>query len=353
MKEAEYISISNQFIGKEHKPFIIAEMSGNHNQNIQRALEIVDAASESGASAIKLQTYTPDSLTLNLRGGDFEIKDKSSLWRGENLYDLYKKAYTPWDWHKAIFNRAREKNLICFSSPFCEEAVDFLEDLDVPAYKIASFENNHIPLIRKAASTGKPLIISTGLASLGELEQAVITARNSGCKELILLKCTSTYPASPKETNISTIKHLRKLFNCEVGISDHTFGIGVSVAAITLGASVIEKHFTLSRAEGGVDSKFSMEPNEFRQLVEEANRAWESIGEIKYGPTKSEEKSLIFRRSIYVAEDIRKGEKFSNKNLRIVRPGMGAPPHLLKTFLGKTANKNYRKGTPFNFEHFL
>ena len=240
MKEAEYISISNQFVGKEHKPFIIAEMSGNHNQNIQRALEIVDAASESGASAIKLQTYTPDSLTLNLRGGDFEIKDKSSLWRGENLYDLYKKAYTPWDWHKAIFNRARKKNLICFSSPFCEEAVDFLEDLDVPAYKIASFENNHIPLIRKAASTGKPLIISTGLASLGELEQAVITARNSGCKELILLKCTSTYPASPKETNISTIKHLRKLLIAKLGYLIIHLGLEYQLQQLLLGQVLLK-----------------------------------------------------------------------------------------------------------------
>ncbi len=349
----EVISISNSSIGIDHPPFVIAEMSGNHNQSIDKALEIVDSAAGAGANAIKLQTYTADSLTLNLKGGDFEIKDKSSLWKGQNLHDLYKKAYTPWEWHEAIFKRAREKNIICFSSPFSEEAVDFLEKLDTPAYKIASFENNHLPLIKKAASTGKPLIISTGMASLGELEKAVLTAREAGCKELILLKCTSTYPASPKDTNISTIKHLRKLFDCEVGISDHTFGIGVSIASIPYGASVIEKHFTLSREEGGVDSVFSMEPNEFRQLIDESKRAWEAIGKVNYGPTKAEEKSLIFRRSIYVAEDIEKGEKFTNKNLRIVRPGMGAPPFLLETFLGRIANKNYKKGCPFNFEQIL
>ena len=353
MNKEENISISDRYIGKDYPPFLIAEMSGNHNQSINKALEIVDAAAASGASAIKLQTYTADSLTLKITGGDFEIKDKSSLWNGNNLYDLYKKAYTPWEWHKEIFARAKEKNILCFSSPFSEDAVDFLEELECPAYKIASFENNHIPLIKKASSTGKPLIISTGLATLGELEQAVLSARNSGCKKLILLKCTSTYPASPQDTNISTIKHLRKLFDCEVGISDHTFGLGVSTASIAFGATVIEKHFTLSREEGGVDSAFSMEPEEFSQLVVESNRAWESIGKIKYGPTKSEEKSLIFRRSIYVAEDIKKGDKFTNKNLRIVRPGMGAPPFLLKTFIGKTAKKNYPKGSPFNFEQFL
>tara|TARA_B100001989_G_scaffold247406_1_gene219562 strand:- start:3059 stop:4120 length:1062 start_codon:yes stop_codon:yes gene_type:complete len=353
MSKKKKISISDKLIGKDFPPFIIAEMSGNHNQDINKALEIVDAAAESGASAIKLQTYTADSLTLNIRGGDFKIKDKSSLWSGKDLYDLYKKAYTPWEWHKAIFDRAKEKKILCFSSPFSEEAVDFLEELGTPAYKIASFENNHIPLIKKAASTGKPLIISTGLATLGELEQAVSTARGAGCKNLILLKCTSNYPASAKDTNIATINHLRELFDCEVGISDHTFGVGVSVASIAFGATVIEKHFTLSREQGGVDSAFSMEPNEFRQLVLESNRAWESIGEIKYGPTKAERKSLIFRRSIYVAEDIKKGEKFTTKNLRIVRPGMGAPPHLLKIFLGKTAKKKYKKGSPFNFEQFL
>ncbi|MBO8232364.1 pseudaminic acid synthase [Prochlorococcus marinus str. MU1402] len=349
----EGISISNRKIGRNYSPFIIAEMSGNHNQSIEKALEIVDAVAESGADAIKLQTYTADSLTLNVKGGDFKIKDKSSLWQGQNLHELYKKSYTPWEWHEAIFKRAKEKKIICFSSPFSEEAVDFLEELDTPAYKIASFENNHLPLIKKASATGKPLIISTGMASLGELEQAVLTAKEAGCEKIILLKCTSTYPANAKDTNISTIKHLRQLFNCEVGISDHTFGIGVSVASIAFGSSVIEKHFTLARSDGGVDSQFSMEPKEFSQLVNESKRAWEAIGEINYGPTKSEEKSLIFRRSIYVARDIKKGEKFTYKNLRIVRPGMGAPPYLLSSFIGKTANKSFKKGSPFNFDQFL
>ena len=349
----EMFSISNRKIGKNQPPFIIAEMSGNHNQSIEKALKIVDAAADSGATAIKLQTYTADSITLNIKGGDFQIKDKNSLWEGENLHELYKKAYTPWEWHEVIFKRAKEKNIICFSSPFSEEAVDFLEELNTPAYKIASFENNHLPLIKKASSTGKPLIISTGMATLGEIERAVKTARNAGCKELILLKCTSTYPASPKDTNISTISHLSKLFDCEVGLSDHTFGIGVAVAAIALGATVIEKHFTLSREEGGVDSAFSMEPNEFSQLVSEANRAWESIGKVKYGPTKSEKQSLIFRRSIYVAEDIKKGEMFNNKNLKIVRPGNGAPPYLLETFLGKIAKKNYEAGTPLKLDKLI
>ena len=345
--------ISNRKIGRNSPPFIIAEMSGNHNQSLDNALKIVDAVADSGADAIKLQTYTADSITLNVKGGDFEIKDKSSLWNGQNLHELYSKSYTPWEWHEAIFKRAKEKEIICFSSPFSEEAVDFLEELDNPAYKIASFENNHLPLIKKAASTGKPLVISTGMASLGEIEQAVQTANQAGCKKIILLKCTSTYPASAKDTNISTIYHMRQLFNCEVGISDHTFGIGVSVASIAFGSCVIEKHFTLSRSESGVDSAFSMEPEEFSNLVKEARRAWEAIGVINYGPTESEQKSLILRRSIYVAKDINKGEKFTCENLRVVRPGKGASPYLLETFLGRTAKKNYKKGSPFNFEQFL
>ena len=250
------ISIAGRLIGIDQPPFVIAEMSGNHNQSLDRALEIVDAAALSGAHAIKLQTYTPDTITLDVRGGSFEITESDSLWSGRNLYDLYKQAHTPWAWHCHIIDYAQSKGLICFSSPFDETAVDFLEDLNVPAYKIASFENNHLPLIRKAASTGKPLIISTGMASLSELEQAVETARDAGCQELILLKCTSSYPASPTNTNILTLPHLRELFQTEVGISDHTMGLGVSVASIALGATVIEKHFTLSRADGGVDSAF-------------------------------------------------------------------------------------------------
>ena len=347
------ISIAGRPIGQDHPPFVIAEMSGNHNQSLDRALAIVDAAAKSGAHAIKLQTYTADTITLNVRGGSFEIKDSDSLWAGKNLHDLYKQAYTPWDWHRPIMDRALEQGLICFSSPFDNTAVDFLEDLEVPAYKIASFENNHLPLIKKAASTGKPLIISTGMATLAELEQAVSTAREAGCNDLILLKCTSSYPASPVNTNILTIPHLKNLFKTEVGLSDHTMGLGVPLASIALGATLIEKHFTLSRAEGGVDSAFSMEPSELSALVEESMRAWQSLGTVAYGPTKSEEKSRIFRRSIFVAENISAGEKFTEENLRIVRPGNGAPPSMYNAIIGKEARCNLSKGTPLSLDVLL
>jgi pseudaminic acid synthase len=292
------IEIEGRFIGPGHPPFVIAEMSGNHNQSLERALAIVEAAAQSGAHAIKLQTYTADTMTLDARGGSFEINDPNSLWSGQNLHDLYKKAYTPWEWHAPIMERARALGLICFSSPFDETAVDFLEELDAPAYKIASFENNHLPLIAKAAATQKPLIISTGMATLAELEMAVGTAREAGCKKLILLKCTSTYPATPENTNISTIPHLKHLFDVEVGLSDHTMGVGVAVASVALGASVIEKHFTLARADGGVDSAFSLEPEEMSALVVEAERAWQALGQVRYGPTQAERKSLIMTRKL-------------------------------------------------------
>ena len=344
------IEIAGRPIGSDYPPFVIAEMSGNHNQSLERALAIVEAAALAGAHAIKLQTYTADTMTLNVRGGSFEINDPDSLWAGQNLHDLYKKAYTPWEWHGPIMERARELGLICFSSPFDETAVDFLEDLGAPAYKIASFENNHLPLIEKAARTGKPLIISTGMATLGELDDAVRTAREAGCIQLVLLKCTSNYPSSPENTNLRTISHLRQLFNTEVGLSDHTMGIGAAVAAIALGASVVEKHFTLARADGGVDSAFSLEPAELANLVTETNRAWQALGEVRYGPTEAEQKSLVFRRSIYVAEDIAEGEVFSTKNIRIVRPGNGAPPSFYKQILGLQARRCYQAGTPFNLK---
>ena len=340
-------------IGQDCPPFVIAEMSGNHNQSLERALEIVEAAAVSGAHAIKLQTYTAETITLDVRGGDFDITDPNSLWVGKNLHDLYQKAHTPWDWHAPIMQRARDLGLICFSSPFDESAVDFLEGLDVPAYKIASFENNHLPLIAKAASTGKPLIISTGMASLGELEQAVATAREAGCRDLILLKCTSTYPASPENTNIRTIPHLRELFGCEVGLSDHTMGVGVAVGAVALGATVVEKHFTLSRAEGGVDSAFSLEPPELSALVQETVRAWQALGQVRYGPTKAEENSLAYRRSIYVASNIQAGDTFTADNLRIVRPGRGASPDLLPLLLGRTSPRDFPLGYPLNLEDLL
>jgi len=344
------IRVANTLIGKGHRPFIIAEMSGNHNQSLERALKIVEAAAWAGVNAIKLQTYTPETITLDVQGGSFEISDPDSLWNGKNLFELYKQAYTPWDWHEPIMLHARKLGLICFSSPFDETAVDFLEGLDMPAYKIASFENNHLPLIRKAASTGKPLIISTGMATLGELDEAVTTAREAGCKDLILLKCTSTYPASASNTNIKTIPHLKRLFKCEVGLSDHTMGIGVSVASISLGATLIEKHFTLSRSEGGVDSAFSLEPKELKALVEETNNAWQALGSVTYGPTESEKRSLVFRRSIYVSKDIDAGEVFTKDNLRIVRPGDGAPPSILPLLLGKASNRAFKKGEPLSIE---
>ncbi len=340
----EGFHIAHRQIGHGHQPFIIAEMSGNHNQSLDRAFAILDAAAAAGAHAIKLQTYMADTITLDVRRGEFNISDKSSLWDGKNLHDLYRLAYTPWEWHRPIMERAASLGLICFSSPFDETAVDFLESLDVPAYKIASFENNHLPLIRKVAATGKPMIISTGMATVGELDEAVSTARKAGCKHLVLLKCTSTYPASPENSNLLTIPHLRELFGCDVGLSDHTMGVGVSVAAVAHGATVIEKHFTLNRADGGVDSAFSLEPAELRSLVVETERAWQSLGEVRYGPTEAEKKSLVFRRSLYVAKDMKAGEVFSAETLRVVRPGHGIHPRYYETLLGRRASRDLKKG---------
>lgn len=344
------MQIATHKIGASARPFIIAEMSGNHNQSLDRALTIVDAAAKAGAQAVKLQTYTADTITLDVRGGDFEINDQNSLWAGKNLHDLYKQAYTPWEWHKPIMERAHGLGMACFSSPFDETAVDFLETLNVPAYKIASFENNHLPLIRKAASTGKPLIISTGMASIAELDEAVTAARAAGCKDLVLLKCTSTYPATPENTNVLTIPHMRQLFGCEIGLSDHTMGVGVSVAAVAHGATVIEKHFTLARADGGVDSAFSLEPAELMSLVVETERAWQSLGEVKYGPTEAEKKSLVFRRSLYVAEDMAAGVLFTSTNLRIVRPGSGLHPRFYEQILGMRAARDLKKGQPVSWD---
>jgi N-acetylneuraminate synthase len=342
--------IAQRKIGLDTTPFVIAEMSGNHNQSLQRALEIVEAAARSGAHALKLQTYTADTMTLDLGEGEFFISDEQSLWKGSSLHDLYKLAYTPWDWHKPIMQRAAELGMLCFSTPFDESAVTFLESLDVPAYKIASFENIHLPLIRKVAATGKPMIISTGMATLAEIDDAVRTAREAGCRDLILLKCTSTYPATPENSNVLTIPHLRSLFACEVGLSDHTMGVGASVAAVAHGATVIEKHFTLSRADGGVDSSFSLEPEELRALVVETERAWQSLGRISYGCTEAEKKSLVFRRSIYVAADIKAGDVLTTENMRCVRPGKGLPPKYYDILLGRRVNQDVRKGTPMGWE---
>jgi len=350
------VGIKNEFfigdrgIGAGHLPFIIAEMSGNHNHSLDRALKIVEAAAKSGAHALKLQTYTADTMTLDISEGEFFIEDPISLWKGRSLYDLYQEAHTPWEWHKPIFDRCKELGLIYFSAPFDESSVDFLEELDVPCYKIASFENTDIPLIRKVAATGKPMIISTGMATVAELDETVRAAREAGCNDIILLKCTSTYPSAPENTNILTIPHLRELFNCEVGLSDHTMGVGVSVAAVALGATVIEKHFTLCRAEGGVDSTFSLEPEEMRSLIVETERAWRALGKISYGPTEKEKKSLVFRRSLYVVKDMRVGEVFTSENVRAIRPGFGLPPKFIDTFMGRQISVDARKGTPVNWD---
>ncbi len=344
------IKIGDIKVGREFKPLIIAEMSGNHNQSLERALEIVEAAAATGAQMLKLQTYTADTMTLDLREGEFLVDDPGSPWKGTSLYDLYQVAHTPWGWHRPIMERARELGMLCFSTPFDHAAVDFLEDLGVPAYKIASFENSHLPLIKKVAATGKPVIISTGLASISNLGETVETIRSAGCEEFILLKCTSTYPATPNSSNVLTIPHLRNLFNCEAGLSDHTLGIGASIAAIAHGATVIEKHFTLSRADGGVDSAFSMEPEEMKQLVVEAERAWQALGQISYGPTEVEKSSLTFRRSLYITEDMKKGDVLTEKNLRIVRPGLGLLPKYYDLIIGRKVNQNVKKGTAVEWE---
>jgi N-acetylneuraminate synthase len=342
--------IANRPIGPGQRPYLIAEMSGNHNQSLERALAIVDAAAASGADAVKLQTYTADTMTLNVRAPGFVIEDTSSLWAGRQLHELYQQAHTPWEWHKPIMERAAARGLHCFSSPFDESAVDFLEQLAVPAYKIASFEITDLRLIRKAASTGKPLIISTGMATVAEIDSAVATARGAGCRELVLLKCTSTYPATPENTNILTIPHLSSLFECEVGLSDHTMGCGVAVAATALGASVVEKHFTLARADGGVDANFSMEPDEFAMLRRETESAALALGRVHYGPTDVEKPSLVFRRSLYIAADVKAGEVLTTQNLRCVRPGFGLAPQFMDTVLGMRVRKDAAAGTPLSWD---
>ena len=344
------LHIGNRKIGTEYPPLIVAEMSGNHNQSLERALEIVEAAAKTGAHTLKLQTYTADTMTLDLREGEFFISDPNSLWKGTSLYELYQKAHTPWEWHGPIFERCRELGMICFSTPFDETAVDFLETLGTPCYKVASFENTDISLIRKIAATGKPMIISTGMATVAELDEAVRTARESGCKDIILLKCTSTYPASPDNSNLLTIPHMSELFGVQVGLSDHTLGIGTAVAAVALGATIIEKHFTLSRSDGGVDAAFSLEPKEMRELVVETERAWRAMGRIHYGATEEEKKSLLFRRSLYVAEDMKAGEVFTKNNLRTLRPGNGLSPKYFEVILGKRVKSDTPKGTPVRWD---
>jgi len=344
------ITVGGRAIGRAHPPFIIAEMSGNHNGSLERALAIVNAAAAAGAHALKLQTYTADTMTLDLNEREFRIDDPGSLWTGRSLYDLYAEAHTPWEWHKPIFERCREHGLIGFSTPFDATAVDFLESLGTPMYKVASFENTDLPLIKKIAATAKPMLISTGMATEAELDQAVHVARDAGCDRIVLLKCTSTYPADPSSCNLATIPRLRERFGVEAGLSDHTLGLAVPLAAVALGATVVEKHFTLARADGGVDAAFSLEPAELKMLVDESERAWKALGQVAYGPTEAEKKSLQFRRSLYVVRDMAKGELFSSDNVRAIRPGLGLAPRHFEELVGRRALRDIRKGTPLTWD---
>lgn len=343
------VHIGTHEAGAGHRPFVIAELSGNHNGDLDRALAIVDAVAESGAQALKLQTYRADTITIDADGPAFRIGAGHELWGGRTLYELYEQAHTPWEWHQPIFERARDRGLTAFSAPFDRSAVDFLESLDVPAYKIASSEIVDLPLIRHAASKGKPLIISTGMATVGEVDAAVRAARAAGCAEIVVLGCTAAYPAAPEDGNLRALPLLAELFDVVVGYSDHTPGIGVSVAAVALGAGVIEKHVTLDRADGGVDSAFSLEPAELAALVEETGRAWQSLGTARIGPRAAESEGLRFRRSLFVIEDVRAGEPVTERNVRSIRPAGGLPPDELSAIVGRTFRCDLPKGTPLTW----
>jgi pseudaminic acid synthase len=345
------IKIGNHIISKDTKPFIIAEMSGNHNQSLDRAKEIVKVAAQTGAHAIKLQTYTADTMTINQRGGLFDITDKNSLWYGRNLYELYEEAHTPWEWHKPLFDYAHELGLLCFSTPFDDTAVDFLEGLNVPCYKVASFENTDHPLLKKIAKTGKPVIMSTGAANISDIIDSVKVLRENGCSELVLLKCTSTYPSTPENTNLVSIPVLQQIFpDAIIGLSDHTMGIGASIASVALGARVVEKHFTIRRAAGGVDSAFSMEPEEMKALVVESERAFLALGQVQLSVQKAEEKSRAFKRSVYVVKEVAEGEIFTTENIRVIRPGDGLAPKYFEQVIGKKSSRKIQIGTPLSHD---
>ena len=343
------IKINNIQIGKGLKPMIVAEMSGNHNQSLDKALKIVEEVAKTGAHALKIQTYTADTLTINKKDGDFFLGDKNSLWYGMSMYELYQQAHTPWEWHKPIFDRCNELGLLCFSSPFDETAVDFLEELDCPCYKIGSTENTDFNLLKKVARTGKPVIISTGMATVSELGEMVSVVREAGCKNLVLLKCTAAYPAKPSDANLLTIPHMSKMLNCHIGLSDHTLGTGVAVASAALGAVMIEKHFTISRKDKGVDSDFSMEPHEFKQIVKDTEVAWSALGKICYGTTNNENSNLS-RRSLYVVKDMEKGDIITKDNVRSIRPGYGLPVKYFDDILGMKVTKDILRGTRLSFD---
>jgi len=347
------IKIAKRSIGEGCRPFVIAELSGNHQQSFELAIKMIDAAAASGADAIKLQTYTADSMTLDLGCDEFLISEESSLWKGESLHALYQKAATPYEWHEGLFAHAKQLGLIAFSSPFDEDAVDFLEGLNVPCYKIASFENTDLSLIRKVAQTGKPIIISTGMASVAEIEEALQAAQEAGCKELILLKCTSAYPAPAEDIHLQTILDMKTRFDCLVGLSDHTVGTDIAIAASALGAVVIEKHFVLDRTQGGVDAAFSLEPSELRRMVDSIQNVSMAMGSVNYGETKSDTDAKRYRRSLYISESIQAGEKVSDENLRTVRPGLGLAPKYADDILGRTAKNLIPKGTAVTWDLFL
>ncbi len=332
-------TVGNKRIGSDAEPFVIAEMSGNHNGSRERALEIVREAARCGVDCLKFQTYTADTITLDSTLPDFVIEDPKSLWNGRQLHDLYDEAHTPWPWHAELFAAAAELGVLAFSTPFDETAVDFLDGLNVPMFKIASFEMTHLPLIAKVARTGKPMIMSTGMATIEEIDEAVATAREHGARDIVLLKCTSQYPANASDANLLTIPDMMARWGTQVGLSDHTLGTGVAVAAVVHGATVIEKHFTLDRNDGGVDSAFSLEPWEMRLLKEETTRAWHAGGEVRYGGTENEANSRRFRQSIYPSRPIAPGEVFSRDNLKICRPGLSLEPRYFDQILGQPARR--------------
>jgi len=345
-----HMKIAHRTIGPGAPSFIIAEMSGNHNQSLDKALEIVEAAAKTGAQALKLQTYTADTMTLDISEGGFFIRDEQSPWRGKSLYDLYNLAHTPWEWHAPIMERAQELGMICFSTPFDRSAVDFLESLNVPAYKIASFEIIDLPLIRYIAKQGKPIILSTGMATLAEIDEAARTIREAGNDQIALLKCTSAYPAPPEEMNLRTIPHLAAAFGLPAGLSDHTLGIATSVAAVALGACIIEKHFTLSRADPGPDSAFSLEPHEFKAMVDAVRETEKTLGTVCYNISEHEKASRVFRRSLFAVKDVEAGEEFTEENVRSIRPGYGLPPKHLPIVLGRRAREKITRGTPLSWD---
>lgn len=342
------VEIDGRPIGSGHPPYILAELSGNHNGELERALHMMEAAAATGADAIKLQTYTPDTITIDYDGPGFKIE--GGLWDGRTLYDLYREAHTPFEWHEALFQKGKELGITVLSTPFDETAVDLLAELEAPAYKIASFEVIDLPLVAYVARKGKPMIISTGMASLGEINEAVQTARENGCDQIVLLHCVSSYPAKFEDSNIRTVPHLGEAFGCVAGLSDHTPGSVAAVTSVALGGCFVEKHFTLARAAGGPDAAFSLEPNEFAALVADCRHAWQALGRVSYDRSESERGSALLRRSLYAVEDIRAGEELTKENVRSIRPGHGLPPKHLPKILGRHAHEEIKRGTPLSWD---